>query len=69
MEIPEIKELVTGRMVTKVGVPTLRTAEFPTVDLHVLRDGATTLLAGWCEALRHNGCRPPAACTESAAII
>lgn len=69
MEIPEIHELVTGRMGTKVGVPTLRTAELPTVDLHVLRDGATTLLASWCEALRHHGCRPPSACAESAAIL
>jgi hypothetical protein len=67
--IPEVQELATGRMGTKVGAPTLRAAEMPTVDLHVLRDGATTLLASWCEALRHNGRRPSSARTESATII
>jgi len=66
--IPEVQELATGRMGT-VGVKTLRAAEMPTVDLHVLRDGATTLLASWCEALRHNGRRPPSTRTESATIL
>ena len=52
---------VRGRMgggdTNKVGIPTLPAAETPTVDLHVLRDGATTLLASWCEAPRHNSSR------------
>ena len=62
------QELAMG---PKVGVPTLRAAEMATVDLHVLRDGATTLLASWCEALRHarGGRRPPSTRTESATII
>ena len=68
--IPDAK-LATGRTGTKVGIPALRTAEMATVDLHVLRDGATTLLASWSEALRHTGSgrRPPSARTESATII
>jgi hypothetical protein len=67
--IPHVQELATGRMGTKVGVTTLRAAEMPTVDLHVLRDGATTLLASWCEALRHNSRRPPSTRTEPATIL
>jgi hypothetical protein len=66
-----IQELATGRIGTKVGVPTLRAAEMPTVDLHVIRDGAATLLASGRETLRHTqaGRRPPSARTESATII
>lgn len=67
--IPEAQELATGWMSPTVGVPTVRAAEIPTVDLHVLRDGATTLLACWCEAQRHSCPRPPSARTESATII
>jgi hypothetical protein len=67
--IPEVQELATGLMSPTVDVPTLRAAEMPTEDLHVLRDGATTLLASWCEALRYNGPRPPSARTESATIF
>ena len=52
--IPDVRELATGRMCPTVGVPTVRAAETPTVDLHVLRDGATTLLASWCEAQGYN---------------
>ena len=61
--------LATGRMGSTVGIPTLQATERPTEDLHVLGDGATTLLASWCEALGHNGRRPPSARTESATIF
>ena len=67
--IAGLQELATGRMRTKVGVPTLRAAEIPTVGLHVLRDGATTLLASGCKTLRNTGRRPPSARTESTTII
>jgi hypothetical protein len=69
--IPKVRELATGRMGPTVGVPTLRAAEIPTVDLHVLRDGATTLLASWSESQRHTGHRPqaPSARTEPATIF